>query len=324
MPVIPINADFSNVADFINSLFSPDVRSLATLQGAISSGSLSVAFSSEGDKIVDCWQAAWLPTQANTASQKYCPREDQRLMQFLRDYIGSNGLSMFVPQLTLAGLAAGGPPIYELRGYTRLDFQSGGQWDPAVVRQFLQLFMVGAHFVTIHVPQDLPAGAAPVTNLYYFFRGGVLKDLIHGDPADSHYASITSLLGVYFPNTLSAQATNPSPFACACLVGTTIQGSDPARDGNTFLQLEGWQERRIGPIPDPSGRHAADFRTYLSTLWNISTFGACAYSERRATAIFLAPPNWPAQVNPITFMPPYAGAYTPQKWLNTSLIRLAC
>jgi hypothetical protein len=322
MPVVPLNAGFSNIADFVNSLFSPGVRSLATLQSAISSGTLSVEFSSESDKILDCWQAVWLPTQANAVSQQHCPREDQRLIQYLRDYIGSNGLAMFVPQLKLAGLLAGGPPIYELHGYSRFDFKAGGQWDAGVVRQFLKHFLLGAHFVAIHVPQDLPPGASPVTNLYYFFKGGPLKDLVRDDPADSHYASLTSLLGTYFPNTVSGQAKNPSPFVCACLVGPTIQGSDPVRDGNTFLQLEGWQESRIGPFPDPHGRHAADYQTYLGTLWNISTYGACAYSEKRASAIFLAPPSWPAKVNPTTYMPPYAGAYTLQKWLNTSLVKL--
>ncbi|MDI9654524.1 hypothetical protein QM306_40740, partial [Burkholderia cenocepacia] len=49
---------------------------------------------------------------------------------------------------------------------------------------------------------------------------------------------------------------------------------------NTFIQLEGWQAG--------GSRHNADYATYQQTLWNISTYGVSAYSEKRATSIFLA------------------------------------
>ena len=324
MPVVPINADFSNIAQFINSLFSPDVRSLSSLQQAISSGLFSVPFSSEGDKILGCWMAAWQSAQGlpfDATALSHCPVPDQQLMRFLSGYIGANGLSMFVPQLSPAGLSSGGPPIYELRSYTRVDFQPGPTWDEAAVRQFLNLFMLGAHFVAIDDPQDVPAGCQ-VTDLYTAFQDGILKGSIRDDPGNSHYTSLTSLLGRYFPDINSEQAEAPSPFTCACLVGPTIQNSNPAKAGDTFLQLEGWPETTHLGIPNPNGRHMADYATYNATLWNISTFGACAYSEKRATAIFLAPPTWKAQVTPGTFMPPYAGAYSPQGWLQTSLVRL--
>jgi hypothetical protein len=323
MPVTPLNADFSNVADFINSLFSPDVRSPATLQNAVKQGQLFVPFSTENTKILELWQAAWMHTPADAGFPKHCPAKDYILMRFLRDYISTNGLSLFVPQIKLANLNSGGLPIYELSGYTRSDFQSGGQWVPSVVSQFLQLFMYGAHFITIHDPHDVPKGSPPVRNLYEAFKRS-LNGSTNGDPADSHYAKLTSLRGIYFPKITSEKATEPASFTSACLVGPTIQSLALDRSGNTFMQLEGWPETRIGGlIPNPDGRHAADYATYKATLWNISTFGACAYSEKRATAVFLAPPSWPAQVNPSTIMPPYAGAYKPQEWLNKSLIQLA-
>ncbi|CAE6703322.1 hypothetical protein R75461_06292 [Paraburkholderia nemoris] len=66
---------------------------------------------------------------------------------------------------------------------------------------------------------------------------------------------------------------------------------------------------------------------YQQTLWNISTYGASAYSEKRATSIFLAPAGWTPQVYQTTLMMPYVGAYansngTPQSWLNTSLVTI--
>ncbi len=324
MPVTPINDDFSNIADFVNSLFSPGVRSADILQKAISAGQFSVSFSDQGEKILDCWQAAWMPTLDNASTVLRCPTEDQRLMQFLSNHIGSNGLSMFVPQIKLAKLLSGGQPVYELQGYTRRDFKSGGSWNPEVVRQFLDLFMHGAHFIAIHFPKDLPQGTPPVLNLYQMFKGGPLKDMVRSDPGESHYTKLTSLEGYYFPKITSEQATNPASFTCACLVGPTMQGSSAMDQGNSFMQLEGWPETRIGPIPNPGGRHITDYKTYLGSFWNISTYGACAYSERRGTAIFLAPPSWPAQVNPSTIMPPFAGAYTAQAWLDKSLVEPIC
>ena len=88
---------------------------------------------------------------------------------------------------------------------------------------------------------------------------------------------------------------------------------------NTFIQLEGWQAG--------GSRHNADYATYQQTLWNISTYGASAYSEKRATSIFLAPAGWTPQVYQTTRMMPYVGAYaqsngSPQGWLNPSLVTI--
>ena len=35
-------------------------------------------------------------------------------------------------------------------------------------------------------------------------------------------------------------------------------------------------------------RHNATDAAYLNTLWNISTYGSCPYSEKRSTPIFIA------------------------------------
>lgn len=59
MQVIPINSDYSNIPQFIDSLFDPDVRCLDTLQSAISAGNMSVAFSDQGAEIISVWMAAW-------------------------------------------------------------------------------------------------------------------------------------------------------------------------------------------------------------------------------------------------------------------------
>ena len=67
---------------------------------------------------------------------------------------------------------------------------------------------------------------------------------------------------------------------------------------------------------------AADFDTHKATLWNISTYGASIYSEKRGTTIFLAPPGWNPQLRPGgTIMMNYVGADPRQAWLNTALVR---
>jgi len=85
-----------------------------------------------------------------------------------------------------------------------------------------------------------------------------------------------------------------------------------------FFQIEGWPQ--FGE--STTGRHDADYDSFTATRWNFSTYGACAYSETRGTALFLAPPGWTATPTPGTYMPPYAGALTPQSWLNTDLVQL--
>jgi hypothetical protein len=81
---------------------------------------------------------------------------------------------------------------------------------------------------------------------------------------------------------------------------------------NTFLQMEGW--------PAYTSRHNFDYELHEKTLWNISTYGLCAFSEKRATAVFLADRNWNPLIQKDTVMPHYRGADTPQSWLRKDLI----
>ncbi|HWD29035.1 MAG TPA: hypothetical protein VG387_17815, partial [Rhizomicrobium sp.] len=79
-----------------------------------------------------------------------------------------------------------------------------------------------------------------------------------------------------------------------------------------------------GLISATSGgpRHGQDYAAYSQSFWNISTFGAAPYSEKRATTIFLAPAPWVPSIYSDTFMMPYVGAETPQLWLKTSLVQV--
>ena len=104
----------------------------------------------------------------------------------------------------------------------------------------------------------------------------------------------------------------------ALLNGRTVNDATlGAGHYNSFIQLEGWQAG--------AARHNADYNLHTQTLWNISTFGACPYSEKRGTAVFLAPQGWTPQVYQTTCMMPYLGAYAtasqqPQAWLRRDLV----
>lgn len=316
MPIVPINDDYSNIAEFIDSLFDPDVRTPDAIVTAGQAGQLIASYSSESAKIVSVWTAAWQQAQGlkpDPTDLQHCPAGDLLLIQWLSSYISLNNLSLFVPSLAYLGLSGdSGPPIYRLDAYQRFDFQ--GQAVGAAIGQLLELLLYGAHVVVIHDPANLPPNVR-VDPFYEMFTGGALAHQLRRDPGNSHYTSLVNLCGYYYPSITQNSAPQPSPFFLSFLAGPTVMSLTCSPSSyNTFFQLEGWEA--------VSARHEADYTTYKQTLWNISTFGACAYSEKRATAVFLAPVAWDPQPTPGTFMPPYVGAATAQPWLNTALIRL--
>lgn len=319
MPVVPINPDYSNISEFINSLYDSDVRTLAPLQQAIQRGAFTAEFSSEVQKIPPVWLAGWQQSQGdpyNATDFSHLKPQDQRTFAFLANFIRQNALSLYVPVLEYLGQSSGAQPRYQLSGYTQSPFLQGGQWNDSTVTQFLELFVHGAHMVVVYNPFDLVPGTA-VQDFYQAFREGPLASGEKHDPGNSHYTSLNNVCGYYYPSvTKNTAPPDPTPFNLAWLVGLTVsQVTCNSSNANAFLQLEGWQ--------DPMPRHNADYSDlYQPTLWNISTFGASAYSEKRGTAVFLAPANWNPQANANTLMPPYMGAESLQPWLNTSLVQL--
>ncbi len=320
MPVIPINPEFSNIPDFVNSLFDPDVRTLDVLEDAIGAGRLTASFSDEVEKILSLWRAAWRMAQGDphsTADYAHCPTRDRALFAELSRYLAANPLTMFVPIVDYVGLHADGRAIYELSGYDTVAFRKADAWEYSGVDRFLELFIHGAHFLVIHAPIDLPSGP-PVGSLYKALKEDGLGPQIRMDFGDSHYTSTINLCSHYYPRILEQKAHAGDPFVLAFLFGPTDSDIGCAQaTHNTFFQLEGWPN-----IVPEIGRHPVDYSKHEKTLWNISTYGACAYSEKRATAVFLAPPEWNHAVNPVTYMPPFSGAETRQHWLATQYVRL--
>jgi hypothetical protein len=318
MPVVPIDAGFTNIPQFINSLFDADVRSPSVLTDAIAAGQLTAAFSDQLSVILPVWLAAWQQSQGlpyNASDFGHCPPSDAAAIGFVAGYVGQNALSLYVPTLVPVSVTAGQPPVYSLTGYQQSAFKPGGSWDLDVVSGFLELLYHGAHFVAVHAAYDLAYGQS-IGPLWSLFKSSsALAPYRRHDPGNSHYTSLTNVCGYYVPDISGNSAPSNCPLLVALLCCPTVAEvtCNPSMY-NSFLQLEGWEA--------PYSRHNADYAVYKQTLWNISTFGACAYSEKRGTAIFLAPGDWAPQPSLGTYMPPYYGAEPAQGWLNTALVQL--
>jgi hypothetical protein len=71
---------------------------------------------------------------------------------------------------------------------------------------------------------------------------------------------------------------------------------------NSFFQMEGWRpgknmfgmrKQEYRSLALAGGyRHGADFNTHGKTIWNISTYGASPFSEKRGGQVILAPAAW--------------------------------
>jgi hypothetical protein len=193
---------------------------------------------------------------------------------------------------------------------------SKGPYPADTVSYFLYKLMFGAHFVVVSDDDDLHDG----DNGFQGFKEAFLAaGLAEKGTASSHYTGTwndtlhglnTSCLAYLDIDQESEPSTNP--FIAAFMLGETTD-----LDTNAFFQLEGW------PLNDSGGgaRHGADYDSSLDTLWNFSTFGASAYSEKRCTPLFLTRTTFSLTIQSDTHMPHYNGAGSKQNWMHTELLQ---
>lgn len=305
---------------FVDSLFQSDVRGelSARIQEAAASHKKRAWLieKDELETIISCWECGWWSAFKADPGVMAGVRPmthplDNALMEFLQRYVNAAALTMHVPKLTDVGVK-GTSPIYQLDGYEAHALH--GEQRPSV-RRFLKLLAAGAHFVVIHASGDLGDVAAPAP----FFDEFPLPTKLA--TFHSHYRSMLSPANLkaakLYPTIVEGEETPEScPFILALLIGRTSQGV-MGSNYNSFLQLEGWPASGLH-----SARHMADYQAHQQSKWNISTYGACPYSEKRGATIFLAPPSWTPAPAPATIMAPYRGASKRQGWLETDLIRL--
>jgi hypothetical protein len=333
---VPLDEDpyikTNNCTDFANSMFGPNMRDGSVITGAFRQSTVPYhpADFSGGqmpnvmNALENCWKSG--------------SGTDWPILQFLQNYIAppkSQNLpliKMWVPVIAYDSTTSSGASVFNLSGYQAFDLASysGNStiWNDPNVRSFLMLLAGGAHFVAISADRDFVNQGIAQNNgrdLYATFRSSSLPQ--RGDPVNSHYANLGNVTGQYYLNINEDVAPQNCGLILALLFGRTVNSlSGSAGTYNTFMQLEGW------PATGTSKTtwHNKDYAAYQQTLWNTATYGACPYSEKRATTVFLAPEGWTPQLYQTTRMMPYVGAYasgkppngTPQDWLNTSMVEI--
>jgi hypothetical protein len=338
----------NNARDVVNSLFQPNVRkadgvqhwysqasAVPYLPADYSGGQLIVNGSSEPPgALVQLMLNQW-PTATDT---QLTGTPDSALIQFLADFLvpesAQSGvpLVMYVPRFsyqTMVNTSSVHGPQYQLTGYQAYPLAGGSRFNLSNVEIFLRLLLGGAHFVNIQADRDFsnqnpshpPANTG--RNLYSLFKNAFPDDNTpsgrHSCVGNSHYTNGVNTSGWYYGNQMGEWAAAGCGLLLSLLVAKTADSQY-----NTFMQLEGWPADNdwvFGSGSIKGGeRHGADYAAYQKSLWNISTFGAAPYSEKRATTIFLAPASWVPSIYSNTYMMPYVGAETPQDWLQTSLV----
>ncbi|HEY0201020.1 MAG TPA: hypothetical protein VGC24_04950 [Burkholderiaceae bacterium] len=326
--VVPLglldSAPWNNSQDFVNSLFAPNVRNTAPIHAAYGNTDAATGLAPLADftggqlsGFTARWQAHWLEAVSDYA----LPLADAKLLDLLKSYVdsaaSSGPLTMWVPQLRY--LPDTTPAAYELQGYRRFPFRSDtNAWATESVGAFLTLLAAGAHFVAICANHDMPDDTTTVQAFDHFLSNSGLSTKY--DIGNSHYTLVLNTTGHYYLGIDGNFAPENCGLLLALLNGRTVNNTLLNQgDYNSFIQLEGWQAG--------SSRHNADYVIHEQTLWNISTFGASVYSEKRATSVFLAPAGWVPQIYQTTRMMPYLGAYAvstsePQSWLRHDLVSI--
>jgi hypothetical protein len=307
----------------------------------------------EWQTLLDVWWQIW----SNPAGGVVAHASDFNVISMLRNYLADPTVAGVIPPggIPATGFAAvplnapyvmwlpqysydgtlGDQLKLRLTGYQSIPLATlvGGPpalaWNQANVLRFLNLFACGAHFVVIHAPGDFAGMVAPpAAQPFYTQFGTLLGNQSTAARMHSHYSGypglpLSNLGSSYAYPSLVNSETTPAlcPYVVAMLVGRTAWAMF-GNNYNTFFQLEGWPAYRV----NPAGRHMADFKTHSATKWNLSTYGASLYSEKRGMTIFLAPAGWKPpggpQPDPATIMTPYVGAGTLQGWLDTKLVRI--
>lgn len=343
---VTLAEDYSNTCELVQSMFATNARGVDTVYA--NAADQQVSYTSPDSpppftgsfanwtsiqRIVSLWTSFWMGGQP-AAGQSFL-ETDAEMLQNLAAYVKENLPVLWVPQLQFrawSGTANQSPPIYDVMGYQGYDLlNADGTWNADNVSILLLYFVYGAHMVLVLDPES-PGVQSITPDLYNTL--GASSSPVYSNLAqqvwDSHYSSVGDQdSGMSYPCQVITNdfVPNPSPLLCAFLIGPTVQPvmfTNPLGDTTqrcNFIQLEGW--RQFGTAT--AGWHNADYQAYNATYWNFSTYGVCAFSEKRGTALFLAPAGWQPAGLCSTIMPPYLGALymgDVDPWMQWSLVNV--
>jgi hypothetical protein len=283
--------------------------------------------------MVDILEGYW---RGYAVRDNFAPREieyDKKFINKLRNYIDNNNLQMRVPRFRCTAVQNNAPTAYEFVDAPVQSFKNDdGLWDSAVVRRFLELLLAGAHFVVVHSADDLGANVE-MPSFFNAFSGWGTSYAQHSHYTDKPFAPN----GVNYPklelvsvegDTLDELKNRKDAVLLPVVLCDTT--ASVLKNYNSFFQMEGWRPNKSMYWPWPADykynhqalaggyRHGADFATHQKTLWNISTYGASLFSEKRGAPIFLAPPAW---MNKGTHLyTGFGGPDAKHKWFKSDLV----
>lgn len=336
---VTLAANYSNTQNFVENMFATNVRSAQAVLNYNNPANptypvdllqpppfcAGFANYTSIQRIVNAWSNMW----CGNAAPATALNSDAQALQMLSNYVRANMPNLWVPNLQFLGWQGQANlslPVYIVNGYTHYPLlDNSNNWILGNLKVLLTYLAYGAHMVTVTDPTSV--GSETVTDFYdYAYGNSTTQANFQQGIWDSHYSSVGGQdSGMSYPCTIITSDTVPaaSPLLCSLLIGPTVEptvvGHSPYQSGQArcdFMQLEGW--RQFGT--SKSGWHDADYTAYQQTLWNFSTYGACAFSEKRGTALFLAPNGWTAETCGGTIMPAYLGAQTPQSWFRRDLV----
>lgn len=291
---LPQNLNFTDsdnsISRFQDSLFEPAVRDPQRLKTAIedahSYGDNSVSLISPREReqlrgnLEQAWRHILFSDDDSSAPTTNFSPSDYAFLRTLVDYVQHNRIVMYEPRLKLDGHTAvdnGSQITYRLY-HNREELETGNFSQHTEVGHFLERLLSGSHFV---------ARRASGSNgdFYGLLGNSAAGDFTRRATGHSHYRRGVALRdGLVYPNTVTSDKAPETPsLLSALLIGRTQRRSSSA---DTFFQLEGWPARGLTGI---RGRHGQDFTTHRQTGWNLSTYGASPFSEKRGLAIFLQP-----------------------------------
>jgi hypothetical protein len=344
---------YSNINVLVDRMFDPPVRSPQQYvrtasdmddsdKGESQIAALWMMDRADRELMLATLMEGWLNPDDTYGS---CPESDKKFLQFLSSYVRANDMTLWVPHLikksTFTNVAKGvtyNAPRYRInawRQYRLVGPDNDTPWEAENVRRLLLLFAAGAHFVVLQNYGDTKINSKDFYGAFgkrfgaWTPWGGVQNTAIGHSHYRYHHATkgpAPSLWTAYaYPYITGEKAPKQDcPFICSLVVDTTdwknkatIDGNEEYLDYNSFFQLEGWPGTYVGGKLGLKGRHGDDFALHQATLWNVSTFGLCPYSEKRGTPIFLAPRNYRFQTDDnVMRMPRFAGAREVQSWFR--------
>lgn len=338
---------FENLDDFLNSLFDPwpgpfaynaaglfrpnlvteikaretNTQAVSPLCWLINANTLTL--------LLDVLEGYWMGRDIRTNPRPRTIAKDEAFIHCIRDYIDTNDLRMRVPSFQCETKRDDEPSTYEWTADTVSSFKNNdGTWNSATVRRFLELFLAGAHFVVVHSATDVGNDL----NIPSFFKE--FSNLGTKYTGHSHYTDGIALTGVNYPtlelvgeegNTLDEFVDREQAVLLPVVLSDTTTG---VKDHNSFFQMEGWRPGRnmFGvtkyeyqhKVLAAGYRHGADFATHQKTLWNISTYGASLFSEKRGAPVFLAPNDWMGKQKHV--YTGFKGSDGGHKWFKSDLV----